>query len=43
MAQKMPLKDFRAIRIVLEATDFADAPGPAIRPVTDLVNESQSL
>jgi len=39
MAQKMPSTDFRAVRTVLEASDFAHAPGPAVRAVRDLVDE----
>jgi hypothetical protein len=38
MPQKMPCSDFRAVRLVLEASDFADAPGPQVRPIKDLVD-----
>lgn len=40
MAKKMPISDFRAVRTLLEASDFAYAPGPAERPVRDLINEA---
>src|SRR5260370_27921772 len=40
MAKKMSTSDFRALRTVLEASDFAYAPGDPVRPVTDLVTES---
>jgi hypothetical protein len=39
MAKKMPLNDFRAMRTVLEADDFAYAPGPRERPAKDLVDK----
>lgn len=39
MAKKMPFNDFRAVRTVLEADDFAHAPGPRERPVKDLVDQ----
>lgn len=37
MPKKMPTSDFRALRTVLEASDFAEAPGPRERPIKDLV------
>lgn len=40
MAKKIPQSDFRAVRTVLEASDFAYAPGNPKRPVRDLVTES---
>jgi hypothetical protein len=40
MSKKMPASDFRAVRTVLEASDFAYAPGPQERPVSDLVDEA---
>ena len=40
MAKKMPSSDFRAMRTVLEAFDFAYAPGPSIRPEKDLIDEA---
>lgn len=40
MAKKLPLNDFRAVRTVLEADDFAYAPGPSERPVRDLVDKA---
>jgi len=40
MAKKMPQTDFRAVRTVLEASDFRHAPGNPQRPVTDLVGKS---
>ena len=40
MPKKMDVTDFRAVRTVLEASDFADAPGPAERPVRDLIEEA---
>jgi hypothetical protein len=39
MSKKMLLRDFRAVRRVLQASDFAYAPGPKIRPVKDLVDK----
>ena len=40
MPKKMSLRDFRAVRTVLEASDFAHAPGPAERPVKDLIDKA---
>lgn len=40
MAKKLSLSDFRALRTVLEAEDFAYAPGPRERPVRDLIEKS---
>lgn len=40
MAKKMPINDFRAVRTVLEASDFGLAPGPAERPVKDLIDRA---
>lgn len=39
MARKLPLNDFRAVRTVLEASDFSDAPGPRVRSAKDLVDK----
>lgn len=38
MPKKMEISDFRAVRTVLEAADFAYAPGPPQRPIKDLVD-----
>lgn len=39
MSRKMPTSDFRAVRTLLEASDFAHAPGPPVRPLKDLVDK----
>lgn len=39
MPRKLPTTDFRAVRVVLEADDFAYAPGDPDPPPTDLVDE----
>jgi len=40
MPKKMPISDFRALRTVLEASDFAYAPGPRERPIKDLITKA---
>jgi len=40
MAKKMPSNDFRAARTVLEASDFAHAPGPSLRPMNDPIDQA---
>jgi hypothetical protein len=40
MPKKLPSTDFRAVRTVLEASDFAYAPGPRERPARDLIDEA---
>lgn len=39
MPKSLPLKDFRARRIVLTRSDFAYAPGPALRP-SDVIDKA---
>lgn len=40
MPKKLPNNDFRAVRTVLEASDFAYAPGPRERPANDLIDKA---
>ena len=40
MPRQMPLDDFRAVRTVLEADDFAYAPGDPNPPPEDLVDKA---